>query len=259
MRRRLLITLAVALAAPLAAGAARGEQVQEGNLRISFNGRLSPRELPRDRPAPVTVHLDGAVRTVDGSAPPPLRRISVAVNRRGRLSLAGLPTCDAGAIQQTSTAAALELCRRALVGHGRFAANVSFPALPPIPAEGRLLAFNGRWGGRPALLLHIYGSSPVRATFVLPFTITRLRRGDFGTVLSASIPRIASDLGYVTDVELTLGRRYRHGGRLRSFLSASCAAPPGFRTAFFPLARGRFSFAGGRRLTTTLARDCRVR
>lgn len=256
--RRLAIPIALAVAALLAA-AAQGELSQRGNLRVAFDGRLSPRVLPRDRPAPVTVRLDGSIRTVDGSSPPPLRRISIAVNRQGRIAFAGLPTCAAGTLRQTTTEAALALCRRALVGRGRFAANVSFPTLPSIPAEGKLLAFNSRRGDGPALLLHIYGSSPVRATFVLPFAVSRQRRGEFGTVFSTTIPKIASDLGYVTDIELTIGRKYRYQGRPRSFLSASCDAPPGFRIAFFELARSSFLFANGLKMTTSLAHNCRVR
>jgi hypothetical protein len=258
--RRLAVPTALAVAALLTASvAAQGEQTQAGSLRVAFDGRLSPRELPRDRLAPVTVRLDGSIRTVDGSRPPLLRRISIAVSRQGRIFFRGLPTCPSEALEQTTTEAALSACRGALVGHGRFAANVEFPSFPSIPARGHLLAFNGRSGGRPALLLHIYGSRPVRATFVLPFRISRTRGGDFGTVLSTRIPKLASDLGYVTDIALTIGRRYRHAGEARSFLSASCAAPPGFQTAIFALARGTFYFDGGQSLTTTLARDCRVR
>jgi hypothetical protein len=257
--RRIAALIALALAALLGATVAHGEQVQEGNLRVSFDGRLSPRDLPRDRPAPVTASLDSSIRTVDGSSPPPLRRISIAVNRQGKVSLVGLPTCDAPTLRQTSTKAALERCRRALVGDGRFAANVVFPGIAPIPAEGRALAFNGRYRGKPALFLHVYASNPTRVTFVLPFEILRRPRGEFGTVFSAAIPRIASDLGYITDIELKIGREYRYRGEPRSFLSASCAAPLGFHTGFFTLARTSFSFAGGQTLTTAISRDCRVR
>jgi hypothetical protein len=250
------IVLATAL---IGVAFAHGEVAQKGNLRISFDGRLSPRELPRDRPAPVTVHIDGSIRTVDGSRPPQLRKISIAVNREGRLFLRGLPTCPSQAIEQTTTEAALSVCRRALVGHGSFAANVDFPSLPSIPAQGRVLAFNGRSHGGPAILLHIHGSSPIQATFVLPFRISRPREGKFGTVLSTKIPKIAADLGYVTDIALTIGRRYRYAGKPRSLLSARCAAPPGFHTAIFALARGSFYFGNEQTVTTSLVRDCKVR
>lgn len=256
---RLPVPIALATVTLLAAGAAHGELAQSGKLRLAFDGGISPRALPRDRLAPITARVEGSFGMVDGSRPPQVRSISIAINRNGRLFFGGLPVCDVAALQQTSTEAALSLCRDALVGHGRFAAKVDFPGLAPIPTQGRVLAFNGRAGGRPAILLHIYGTSPVRLTFVLPFRISRPQRGDFGTVLSARIPKIASDLGYVTEIELTIGRRYRYAGRPRSFLSASCAAPAGFPGAIFDFARGSFSFSNGQRLTTTLVRNCRVR
>lgn len=259
MRRLAVPTALASMALLIASVAVHGEVTQRGNLRVAFDSRLSPRELPRDRLAPVTVRIDGSIRTVDGSRPPQLRSVSIGVNRYGRLFFRGLPTCSAGELEQTTTRVALAHCRKALVGRGRLAANIDFPSLPSIPAEGKVLAFNGRARGRPALLLHVYGSSPVRATFVLPFVISHPRRGDFGTLLSLRIPRIASDLGYMTDIELTIGRKYRYAGRTRSFLSASCAAPPGFSSAIFELARGTFSFANEQSLTTVLARNCRVR
>jgi hypothetical protein len=258
MRR--LLTSAALLAGLLAVAAvAQGELVQQGNLRVSFDSRLLPRSLPRERPAPVTVSLDGSVSTVDGTRPPQLREMTVAVNRAGLISAIGLPICRAPELQQTSSDAALDNCRPALVGSGHFSANVDFPGAPLIPARGRLLAFNSRIKGKPAMLLHLFGSSPVRAAFVLPFKISHRRHGDFGAVFSTKIPELASDLGYVTDIEMTIGRKYRYEGKPRSFISASCAAPEGFPGAIFPLAEASFTFANGQRLKTGLARDCKVR
>jgi hypothetical protein len=122
-----------------------------------------------------------------------------------------------------------------------------------------MLAFNSRRGGRRSILLHIHASSPVEATVVLVFKISHLRTGKFGTVLSTRIPRIASDLGYVTDLSLSFARRYHYRGERRSFLSARCAAPAGFPGASFTLARGTFVFANGKRINTTLVRNCVVR
>jgi hypothetical protein len=257
--RRLALAIALAATTLAVAGTAQGELIQRGNLRVSFDGELLPRALPRERPAPVTVHLDGSVETVDGSRPPQLRELSVAVNRAGRLFFAGLPTCPASALQQTSSEAALDLCRSALVGHGRFGVNVDFPGAAPIPAQGKVLVFNSRLQGQPGMLLHLYGSSPVRAAFVLPFEISRRSQGEFGSVFSTRIPRLASDLGYVTDIELTIGRQYRYAGKPRSFISASCAAPAGFPGAVFQLAKATFSFAEGTQLTSRISRDCKVR
>lgn len=257
MRR--LAVVAVLLACLPAGVAAARQFVQEGNLRVAFDAQLRPHALPRERDAPVTVQLAGAIRTTDGSTPPQLRQISIAMNRAGIVSVAGLPTCHPPELQQTSTEAALAQCRSALVGRGHFAANVNFSGAPVFPARGTVLVFNNSSAQRPGLLLHLYGSSPVRAAFVLPFKITRNSKGKFGTVFSTRIPRLASDRGYVTDIDLTIGRKYRYQGKQRSFISASCAAPAGFPGAFYELAKATFSFAGDKQLTTRLPGDCKVR
>lgn len=257
--RRLLLISAILATALLGAAVAHGESVLKGNLRLGFDARFSPHALPRDRDVPVTVDVSGLVRTIDGSRPPQLRRISIAVNRYGRLSTRGLPVCAAGQLESTSSRVALKRCRRALVGRGRFGANVAFPELTPFPVTGRMLAFHGRRRGRSVVYLHIHGSNPIEATVVLTFRIKRLREGRFGTLLTTRIPRIASDLGYVTDVALSMGRRYRAAGQRRSFLSARCAAPAGFPGALFAFARGSFHFAGGKKIVTTVVRDCLVR
>ncbi len=247
------------LIASALAVAAQAEIAQKGSLRVSFDGQLRPRALPRDHDAPVTVSLVGEVGTTDGSVPPQLREISIAVNRAGRVSVAGLPRCGKAALQQTSTEAALEHCRQALVGRGHFSASVNFPGAALFPARGEALVFNSRSQGKPGLLLHLYGTSPVQAAFVLPFDITHESSGRYGTVFSTKIPQLASDSGYVTALDLKIGRTYGYEGKRRGFISASCAAPAGFHEASFPLARASFSFAGGQRLVTSLTRQCKVR
>jgi len=243
----------------LGAGIARGEVFGDAQLRVSFGGRFVPKILPRDRDVPVQVSLNGAIRTPEGVRPPQVRRISFAVNRYGRLSTDGLPVCRAGVIESTDSQLALERCRGALVGNGHFGASLESPSLKSFPVEGRVLAFNARAGGRPAILLHIHASNPVTATVVLIFKIRHLKRGRFGTMMTTNIPRIASDLGYVTDISLTFGRKYRVDGEQRSLVSARCAAPAGFPGAIFTFARGIFTFAGGKQVTTFLTRDCVVR
>jgi hypothetical protein len=257
--RRLVLTAVLCAAALLGAAAAYGELAQRGDLRLSFDGRFTPSALPRDRAVPVRVSLRGSIATTDGSPPPRLKSVSIAVNRHGRLSTRGLPGCRPGLLEQTSSSTALARCRDALVGHGRFEAGVGLSGQAPFPVEGKMLAFNGRVRGRPAILMHIYGSVPIRATVVLAFRVTHPRRGEFGTVLSTTIPKIAADAGYITDISFSFGRRYRYAGQRRSFLSASCAAPNGFPGAIFAFARGRFGFANGQKVPITIARDCRVR
>jgi hypothetical protein len=259
MRRRFLIPVFLTIVGLLGAGLAEAELSQDGNVRISFSGDFSPRSLPRDRPAPVTIDVQGAIGTTDGSHPPAVRRIEIALNRHGRLSTEGLPTCSGPQLQSTSTEAALNRCRSALVGRGHFGAEVEFSSPEPIPATGTMLAFYGKSNGRRALLLHLYITTPVRTTFVLPLTISQRTKDLFGTVLSARIPTLAGGLGSVTQIDLKIGREYTYRGQTHSFLSASCPAPAGFTGASFTFARGSFHFADGKQIDTTLARACRVR
>jgi hypothetical protein len=256
--RRLAIAAVLLVCLPAGVAVAR-QFVQKGTLRVAFEAKLLPRALPRERNAPVSVHMAGAIRTTDGSTPPQLREISIAMNRAGVVSAKGLASCQAPELQQTSTEAALAACPGALVGRGHFAANVDFVGTAVFPARGAVLIFNSSTKNRPGLLLHLYGSSPVRAAFVLPFKITRRSEGKFGTVFTTHIPRLASDKGYVTDISLTIGRKYRYQGDERSFISASCAAPAGFTSVPYELAKATFTFAGDQKLTTRLPGDCSVR
>lgn len=241
----------------LAAGAG-GEIVQRGSLRVAVDGGIAPKKLPRKGAAPVSVQVAGRISTTDGAGVPQLRRIEIGINRHGRIDRRGLPRCPISRIQPSTTGDALKLCRSALVGRGTFSANVILPEQSPFPSRGQVLAFNGAYKGRPAILAHVYGTRPVPTSRIVPF-ILRSRKGTFGTVLAASLPRVASEWGYVTGLSMKLHRTYRHRGKRRSFISAGCPAPSGFPGALFPLVRAKFAFEGAFKLQSVLTRSCGVR
>jgi hypothetical protein len=256
--RRRIVTLALLLAACGAlAAVARAEVVQSGDVRVNFQADFSPKTLPREQPAPITIAVGGSISTTDGTKPPALQKMRVELNSAGRIDARGLPTCTAPLLQSTSTEVALAHCRPALVGSGTFEAEIR-PESRPILVNGRALVFNGRVHGRDGMLVHIYIASPVRVTLVIPLKISR-RQAQFGTVLSALVPVLAGGFASITELQLKIGRRYRFEGIRRSYLSAACAAPAGFPGAVFPFARGAFTFVGGRTLHTVLTRDCKVR
>jgi hypothetical protein len=256
MRRR-LATLALLLTATGAlAAVARAEVVQSGDVRVNFHANFTPQSLPRGRPAPISVEVEGRISTTDGSHPPALRRLRVELNSAGRIDARGLPVCTAPLLQSTSSALALEHCRPALVGTGTFEAQLPVTGRPLV--GGRALVFNGTVDGRAGMLIHIYISSPVEVTLVIPIRVSR-GQGRFGTVLTTKVPSLAGGSGSITELRLRLGRRFSAGGERRSYLSAACAAPAGFPGAVFPFARGTFTFAGGRTMHTVLTRNCKVR
>ncbi len=237
--------------------ASASEVSQHGGVRVAVQAKLTPKKLPRTRPAPVHFSLSAKIGSAGEAVPPQLRGIKIEINRYGRINPAGLPVCDLDQIQPSTTQGALEACRGSLVGEGSFSAKVLLTQQAPFPSDGEVVAFNGRWNGRPAILAHIYGTKPVPTSYTLPFTIAKVRKGTYGTALEASLPRFTSKWGYVTGISLFLGRSTSRGG----FLTASCPAPKGFGGASFPLARAKLSFAEGgpKAVEQTLNRSCGVR
>ena len=234
------------------------EVAQQGNLRVSFKGRVAPHALPRSGAAPIAVSLAGQIATTDGQTPPQLSTITLAINRNGKLDYQGLERCNFHQIQPATSAEAREACRKSLVGTGSFEANVALPEQSPFPSNGRVLAFNGNLHGKPVIYAHIYGTEPLPQSIVLPFRIGR-GKGPYGTVLRAKLPQVAAEWGFVSGLSLTLKRSFAYRGKSRSYLSAGCPAPKGFPGATFALARASFGFADGRVLSQTLTRSCGVR
>jgi hypothetical protein len=225
------------------------EVSQKEGVRVSVVGKIAPSKLFRSGDTPVAISLSARIAATIPGALPKLERIAIAINSHGELQNRSIPICRLGHIDPSTTSEALLACRSSLVGEGHFSADVKIPEQSPFPSEGKVLLFNGRLGGEPALLAHIYGTRPVPTAYVLPFLIGS-SRGTYGTSLRASLPNVTGEWGYVTGVSLNLRRR---------FLSASCPAPKGFPGAVFPLIKASFGFDGGLELSSTLTRGCGVR
>lgn len=248
----------LAIALVCGAGLANAELVERGNLFVKFAGGIAPTKLPRHVNAPITVRVDGTVRTLSGERPPALRFISIAINRGGRIETKGLPVCKRNVIEAASSARALAVCGGALVGTGRYVAGVTFPEQATLPLQGRVLAFNTVVDGERAILAHIFGSRPFPNSRTFVFHVHE-SRGTFGTILTASLPKSINENGYLRRIVLNLRRDYVYRGRKHSYLSASCGAPSGATIGVFPFVRVGMTFADGRKLASTLIRTCTVR
>jgi hypothetical protein len=259
--KTLVLAVSLLCLTVVAAGQAKPYKtyIQKGNLRVAFWGQIAPRKLPRVGSAPVSVSISANIATVDHTPAPQLQTIRLEINRNGRLDSRGLPVCHFHEIQPASTAKALHACPSAIVGEGTFRANVALPEQSPFPSNGKIIAFNGRRQGKPAILAHIYGTLPLPTSFTLPFEIKRHRAGTYGLILSAHLPRVAAEWGFVKGFSLTLGRRFSYRGAPHSYVSAGCPAPAGFPGSVFALARTAFDFANGENLKSTLVRNCHAR
>jgi hypothetical protein len=257
---RRVSTRAAALTAALVlctAALASAEITQEGNLRVSFQGGISPHALPRKGTAPVKVTLTGKIKTTDGVPPPQLRTIEMAINRNGKLDYKGLPACHYHQIQPASTQEAIETCPDSVIGTGKFKAHVVLPEQSPFPSSGEVIAFNGIFHGRHVIFAHVYGTVPLPQSNVLVFELGRAS-GTYRTTLTATLPQVVAEWGYVSGVSLSLNRIFKYKGKTRSYISAGCPAPKGFPGAPFTFARASFSFEDGRVLVATMTRSCGV-
>jgi hypothetical protein len=249
---------AVAAVFATLASLAHAELTARGDLFIRFSGGIAPSALPRESRAPIAVRMTGVIRTLSGARPPSVRRISIAINRGGRVDARGLPVCERREIEPSSTQEALARCGGALVGTGSYVADIAFPEQDAFRSSGRILAFNAVVDGEKAILAHVYGASPVPITRIIVFRI-RETQGTYGTVFNGSLPRSLIRWGYLKSISLDFRRIYTYRGQRRSYLSAACAAPPGFPGAVFPFARASMGFEDGRTLSSTLTRSCKVR
>jgi hypothetical protein len=257
-RHRLPALAFALLAALLLALPAAAERNQQGNLIVAVEGNISPLQLPRHRPAPVSLQIGGRIATADGTALPRLTQIRLEIAGRGVLDTRGLAVCPRARLRNASSRQALTRCRAALVGRGTIAADVFIPHQQPFPIRSALLAFNGLTkSGRTAVWVHAFSVSPP-LSIVLPFVIARRGRR-VGTVLTATVPRALRNLPHLRRFGLRLFRRYHFAGQSRSYLSASCPAPSGFTGGFLTIAKATYSFADGRRLRIGAVRGCRTR
>jgi hypothetical protein len=258
--KRLCLSFFAALIAILAlAVLANAETTQNGNLRVTVSGKLAPKKLPRTGVAPISVSVGGQIATTDETLPPTLKSIRIELNRHGRLDYKGLPTCDYGRIQPGSSAHALAGCRSSLVGEGTFSSDITLAGQEPYPTQGKLLVFNSTKGGKPVLYGHIYSPHPFATSFVIIFKVSQLKKGAFGIVLNAPLPKAMKSWGRLTGLSMTLNRRFNYKGTSHSYISSGCPAPKGFSATPFQLARTSFSFDGGKQLSSVLQGECKVR
>jgi len=247
----------LALLGGLLAGAARGERTQYGNLILSLKGGLSPLRLPRDRPAPVAVRLEGGLESANGDVLPKVARFELRLPRQAIVNTRGLPVCPQQRLRNTKSGEALAACGPALVGSGELEAEVLVPNQREFQIHARLLAFNGRVGRQRAVLLHGFSANPPTVV-VLPLLLAR-RSGRLGTALVADLSAALGPWPRLAHFEVALSRRFSYRGRPASYLSASCPLPPILNSGSFSFARVAYTLANGRELSMGIPRGCRAR
>jgi hypothetical protein len=249
---------ATALASLCLGSLAQAEQDQKGVLIASFHGGIAPLKLPRTEAAPVNVQMGGKIKTTDRSTPPKLEQIVLEINSNGAIQTKGLGTCSLGKLNAVSSASAKKACKSALIGHGNVTSRVSLPGQGAFASNGVLNAYNGTYKGHTAVFAQVESGPPLPLTYVIVFEVKN-SSGTFGTKLTGTLPEIASEYGYISAFDLSLGATYTYRGKKMSYASASCPAPKGFPGASFPFAKASYVFADETTLSAKLVRSCKVR
>jgi hypothetical protein len=254
-KRLTLAIAAVALVALVIAGLAIAADekpivVTVGNLRLTANGTFSPRQLPKNKLAPITINFSGKIETLDRTHPPAIEEVIIETDKNGAINAKGLPVCTSSKLQAQTTDKARAICKTAIIGEGTTSVEVEFPESKPFVATSKVLAFNaGVSGGTTKVLVHAYLKSPVSAAVVVPVTVSKIHNGRYGLKTVAKIPKIAGGYGSPVSFSLKVGRKFTYKGKQQSYLLAKC--PDGHLQA-----KGVGIFSGNLRLAGSLIRSC---
>jgi len=257
MGKKGLIALVAVLALSIAT-VASAEIASKGPIQISFHGSIAPVKLPRKGLAPVGVQMGAKIKTTDKSVPPKLSKIILDINANGRFEHKGLPVCALGQLNNSSSSRAKSVCGDAEVGSGNVTSRVKLPDQGEFSSNGPMLAFNGRYKGKPAIFAHVASTGQLTLTYVIVFVIKKTK-GTYGNSLVADLPEIASGNGYISAFDLSLKRKYSFKGQKRSYVSASCPLPPAVNIASFSFAKSTYVFEDGTKISSVLKRQCKAR
>jgi hypothetical protein len=252
MHRRfiLIASLAalVAIAIPVSAATA-GETVTgpDGNTQ-SIEGAVTPKGLYKKTASPASLFVDVKTGATTGIPSPAVHDV-IDFDQNLTLATKGLATCNASQLQNTSTEAAEKACGSAKIGTGSATTLLPLGTLYTEPTK--VTAFNGvPQGGKPVVLLHAYGTSPLQTTLVLVGTVSTYGKEGYGPRLDVTVPPIAGGVGVITDFNVKIQKTWTYKGKKTSFVSAKCPASKKLKY------RGAFTYKDGTTITAIHSQAC---
>jgi hypothetical protein len=256
MRRRptLIAASAMALIVAVAASVAvAGPPVtgNDGNSQ-SIDVKIGPKTLSKTQLTPATLEVTTKVTTSNPTGVPvPATRVVVDFDKNATLFTKGLPTCASSQLQSVSTEVAVQNCKKAIIGHGK--ASALLPVGTKVfPVAQTVTAFNGvPKGGKPTVLLHSYGTTPIQTTLVLNGVVSNYNKQGYGPRLDVEVPLIAGGAGALTDFNVKIDKKFKFKGKKRSFISAKCPNSKKLK------ARGAFTFKDGETITAFSTQSCK--
>jgi len=251
-RLTLIASLAVLVAIAIPASAALGGETvsgPDGNTQ-SIEAAVAPKRLYEKMALPATLNVEVKTGTAAaGGVPSPAVHDVIDFDKNLSLSTKGLPTCTAAKLQNTTTEAAELACGKAKIGSGSAITLLPLSVLYTEPTK--VTAFNGApQGGKPVVLLHAYGTSPIQTTLVLVGTVSDYGKEGYGPRLDVTIPPIAGGAGVITDFKVKIQKSWTYKGKKMSFVNARCPASKKLQY------RGAFTYADGATINAATTQTC---
>jgi len=256
MRRRpfLIAGIAAMVAAIAATAAVAGPVVTgpDGNTQ-SIDSLIAPKKLSKTKFTPATLNVTTLTTstTAANGVPSPAVHATIDFDKNARLYTKGLPTCDQAKLQNQSTEVAERVCGKAKIGSGN---AIALLHVGPVVynVEQTVTAFNGvPKGGKPVVILHSYGTTPLQTTLVLVGTVSNYNKEGYGPRLDLEIPLIAGGTGALKEFQVKIDKKWRFKGEKRSFISGKCPNSKKLK------ARGKFTYRDGESLTAFAKQTCK--
>lgn len=241
-----LVAIAIPASAALAGETATGP---DGNTQ-SIEASVAPKVLYKKKalPATLTVEVKTGTTAANGVPSPAVHDV-IDFDKNLSLATKGLPTCTAQQLQNTTTEAAELACGKAKIGSGSAITLLPLSVLYTEPTK--VTAFNGApQGGKPVVLLHAYGTSPIQTTLVLVGTVSNYGKEGYGPRLDVTIPPIAGGAGVITDFKVKINRSWTYKGKKMSFVNAKCPASKKLKY------RGAFTYADSVTINADTTQSC---
>lgn len=255
MRKRSFLTIAVAtvVAAIAATVALAGPVVTgpDGNTQ-SIDSLIRPKKLSKKKLTPATLKVTTlTTSTTDpNGVPSPAVHATIDFDKNAAIFTKGLGTCSPSKVTGKSTEEAERACRSAIIGRGQALAYLRSSHVYEVPQT--VTAFNGTpKGGKPVVILHTYGTTPLQASLVLVGTVSAYNKEGYGPRLDLEIPLIAGGTGALKEFQVTINKKWTYKGQKRSFISAKCPNSKKLK------ARGKFTYRDGESLTAFSKQTCK--